>query len=91
MRDEHQTPWSPALNEKLAQIYFQDPKPSITEMAAALGRTPHATWTQISRLGMATPGAKVRRCLPCGRSFYSSWIGNRICSWCAESDELRCA
>lgn len=83
--------WTPAQNERLASVYFTVPKPSIAEMADVMGRTPHAVWTQISRLGMAKPGAQLRRCMPCGKSFYSSWIGNRICSRCAESEVLRCA
>lgn len=86
-----QTAWTPEQTDALAELFFADPKPSIGEMAAKMGRTPHATWTFISRIGMATPGAKVRGCMPCGRKFYSSWIGNRICSWCAESEQMRCA
>jgi hypothetical protein len=85
------TPWTPEQTEELAKKFFSDPKPSIATKAAAMGRTPHATWTYISRIGMATPGAAVRKCLPCDRKFYSSHVGNRMCTWCLESEELRCA
>ena len=89
-----QTPWTPAYLQKLAAVFFADKKPSIADMATAMNRTPHATWTFISRIGMATPGAQVRPCMPCmpcGRKFHSSWIGNRICTWCAESEQMKCA
>lgn len=85
------TAWTAEQTAKLAGLFFTDPKPSIGEMAATMGRTPYAVWTQIARLAMSTPGAKLRKCLPCDRPFYSSHIGNRMCQHCLESQGLRCA
>lgn len=86
-----ETVWDHASTIKLASLYFSTPKPSIEAMAAAIGRTPSATWNQISRLGMAVPGAKLRKCMPCDRAFFSSHIGNRICGRCADGELMRCA
>ena len=83
--------WTDDKTIRLAELYFCVPKPSIDEMAAAVGHTRSATWNQISRLGMATPGAKLRRCMPCDRKFFSTHSGNRICSRCHGSELLRCA
>jgi hypothetical protein len=29
--------------------------------------------------------------MPCGRSFFSSWIGERICGFCKSRELMRCA
>lgn len=87
----HGASWSDADVDRLAKLYFSQPKPSVDAMAETLGRTRGAVWTVISRLGMAAPGAKMRTCMPCDKPFYSSWIGERICSYCKSSELLRCA
>lgn len=84
-------PWTAEQIEKLAELYFSVPKPSIDHMSAVIGRSPHATWNQIARIGMSKRGAQVRKCLPCDHNFYSTHVGNRMCQRCLESDELRCA
>lgn len=69
------------------------------EIAAMLGRTPGSVQTQCSRLGIVgdryvskqNPKAKWRKCLCCGEGFMSSWIGNRICSPCKESELFQSA
>jgi hypothetical protein len=86
-----QAVWDDAATVKLAGLYFSTPKPSIEAMAVALGRTPQATWNFIARIGMATPGAQMRKCMPCERQFFSTHIGNRICSRCADGELMRCA
>lgn len=72
---------------------------SVTRIAAMLGRTPGSVQTQCSRLGIVgdryvskqNPKAKWRKCLCCGQGFMSSWIGNRICSPCKESELFQSA
>ena len=83
--------WSEADIERLAPLYFSVPKPPIEVIAETLGRTIPAVFTELSRLGMAQRGAKMRACMPCSRSFFSSWIGERICSFCKSSELMRCA
>jgi hypothetical protein len=83
--------WTEQQINLLASMYFSVPKTPIEEMAAALGRTPKATWTEISRRGMAKPGAKPRLCMTCRRSFFSGHIGNRICVKCTKQNQLECA
>ena len=85
------TSWSDADIERLASLYFSEPKPPIEVMATELGRSTKAVFTEISRLGMAKRGAEIRTCMPCDRSFFSSWIGERICSFCKGSELMRCA
>ncbi len=85
------TSWSGEDIKRLAELYFSQPKPPIEDMAFQLGRTPSAVFTELSRLGMAKPGVKLRSCMPCTRLFFSSWIGERICSYCKESEIMRCA
>lgn len=87
----HGSSWSDVEINRLADLYFSTPKPSIDAMAAALGRTKHAVWTEISRLGMAAPGAKMRTCRPCERPFFSWGSGNWICNRCKSSGLLRYA
>jgi hypothetical protein len=84
--ENDKTPWSDADIERLARLYFSDPKPPIEVMAKTLGRTTPSVFTELSRLGMAKRGAKMRPCLPCSRTFFSSWIGERICSLCKKSE-----
>jgi hypothetical protein len=94
MQPSQRAPWSGADIDKLIQMYFSVPKPSIGEMAAKLGRTEKAVWTEISRLGMAKRGAAIRKCLgpnDCERPFFSTWIGHRICGYCESSEVMRCA
>lgn len=89
------TSWSDADIGRLADLYFSVPRPSIDEIASQLGRTKKAVWTEISRLGMSKPGAKLRACLGhvCdGRKrFFSSSINERICSFCKQTKRMRCA
>ena len=33
----------------------------------------------------ASPEARLRRCLMCGKKFMSDWIGNRVCKRCQSS------
>lgn len=91
MPRNEKTPWSDADITKLAELYFSVPKIAPADMAAQLGRSVKALQTEISRLGMARPGAKVRKCAPCKRPFYSWGSGNWICSRCKLSAEFRCA
>jgi hypothetical protein len=84
-------PWLEADIERLGRLYFSDPRPPIEVMAETLGRTVPSVFTELSRVGMAKPGAKLRGCMPCTRQFYSSWIGERICSFCKNSEIMRCA
>ena len=89
------TNWSESDVNRLATLYFSIPKPSIETMAADLGRTPMACFTEMSKLGLAKPGAKLRRCLGHGcqgqKSFFSSGIGERMCSFCKGSEIVRYA
>ena len=85
------TTWSDADVDRLAGLYFSVPKPPIEDMAAKLGRTTSAVFTEISRLGMAKPGAKIRKCKPCERPFFSWGSGNWICDRCKQTDLVRCA
>jgi hypothetical protein len=84
-------PWLDDDIERLGRLYFSDPRPPIEEMAAALGRTTKSVFTELSRLGMAKRGVKMRACLPSSRTFFSSWIGERICRFCKNSEIMRCA
>jgi hypothetical protein len=84
-------PWTDADVDRLARRYFSDPKPPIDVIAEALGRTTPSVFTELSRLGMAKRGAKLRACMPCTRQFYSSWIGERICGFCKNSEIMGCA
>ncbi len=84
--------WTDSDRDRLATMYFSVPKPSIDEMAAALGRTTKSVFSEICRMGMSRPGAKLRPCLPCGgKLFFSSHIGNRICRRCVRIHQLECA
>lgn len=40
-----------------------------------------------SRRGLIYPGQKKRRCLKCGKSFESYFIGNRLCQYCKRENE----
>ncbi|WP_038965588.1 hypothetical protein [Bradyrhizobium diazoefficiens] len=75
-------PWTPADRQHLADLYMKDPRPGVQEMAVKLGRAPRAIQTEASRLGLNSPGAQPRKCMPCQRMFFSAWIGNRICARC---------
>ncbi|MGM4916238.1 hypothetical protein [Tardiphaga sp. 813_E8_N1_3] len=83
--------WTEQDDLLLASMYFSVARPSVAEMGVALGRTPKAIWTQVSRLGMAKPGAKRRPCMTCTRPFFSSHAGNRICVKCIKQNQLECA
>jgi hypothetical protein len=85
------TPWTDADIDRLASMYFATPKTPVEVMAARLGRTTNAIWTEVSRRGVSKPGAQIRTCLPCDRDFFSSWIGERICQFCKKSEMMRCA
>jgi hypothetical protein len=89
--ENDKAPWSNADIERLAHLYFSDPKPPVEVIAETLGRTVPSVFTELSRLGVARRGAKLRACMPCGRSFFSAWIGERICSFCKSSELMRCA
>lgn len=95
MIDRSGEPWIEVDVEKLAKLYFTSPRIHVDKIALALGRTTGAVQTEVSRLGMAQPGAKLRICLGevCGgrRRFFSSAPGNRICQRCAKSEVYRCA
>jgi hypothetical protein len=72
-------PWSDADIQKLAELYFSNPKKRpFDAVIAALGRTRGAIQSEISRRGMAAPGAKLRPCLGAecyGRRLFSSEPG----------------
>ncbi|MCA6098147.1 hypothetical protein [Bradyrhizobium australafricanum] len=74
--------WTEAEREVLVDLYLTNPRPSMDVMAAKLGRTKDAISTEVSRLCLRVPGAQPRKCLPCQRPFFSSWIGYRICPRC---------
>lgn len=84
-------PWTDGDRDRLANLYFTVPKPSIEEIAAALGRTTKAAFTEICRTGMSRLGAQLRPCMPCQKPFFSSSIGNRICRRCVRIHQLECA
>jgi hypothetical protein len=85
-------PWTDADRDRLAIMYFTVPRMPIDEMAAALGRTTTSVFTEICRMGMSKPGARLRPCLPCGRKlFFSCQIGNRICRRCVRIHQRECA
>jgi hypothetical protein len=89
------TTWSETDVERLAELYFSVPKPSVEMIAVALGRSTKAIATELSRRGMSKQGAKLRPCLGSGclgqKKFYSSGIGERICSSCKSTKVMRCA
>jgi hypothetical protein len=82
--------WTDADREVLVDLYLENPRPSVEVMAAKLGRTRQAISTEASRLGLRAPGSQSRKCLPCQRPFFSSWIGHRICPRC-EPLVMECA
>lgn len=76
----------------------------IVDIAAHFKVTQHAIRTHVMRLQlparrapaskdhrshMRRPGSEQRRCLCCGRTFFSEWIGNRICPPCKGTVEFR--
>jgi hypothetical protein len=89
--ENSKAPWSDDDVERLARLYFSVPKPPIEVIAENLGRTVPSVFTELSRVGMAKPGAQLRACMPCERSFFSSWIGERICGFCKSSELMRSA
>lgn len=97
--------WTDEETEQLARLYFaaraaidawtpafrgqRAPLLQIDRIAAALGRSTGGVSGQISRMGMANPGAQLRTCLPCkGRGiekkFFSVGVGNRVCAGCPQ-------
>jgi hypothetical protein len=85
--------WTDDDNDLLMSLMLTDPRPPIDEIAACLGRTTGAISHHMSiRKMRPTPGSKMRPCITkCGRSFFSSWIGERICPTCKHSDLMSCA
>ncbi len=63
MLDRSGEPWTEVDVEKLAKLYFTSPRIHVDKIALALGRTTGAVQAEVSRLGMAQPGAKLRICL----------------------------
>jgi hypothetical protein len=61
------------------------------EIAQRTNRTVSAVSTAISRYAVRVPGAKLRRCMPCEKPFFSTHVGNRICGMCVKNLELECA
>ena len=84
-------PWTDSDRDRLASLYFSVPKPPIEMIAENIGRTVPSVFTEICRMGMSRPGAKLRSCMPCGRRFFSGHIGNRICRRCVRIHQLECA
>jgi hypothetical protein len=89
-------PWSDNDIETLADLYFVDPKKrSYDAMVEALGRTKSAIQSEISRRGMAQPGARMRACIGAEcygrRKFFSASAGHRICQRCSVTEIYRCA
>ena len=87
-------PWPDADAALLMQLYT-DGETDIDTIAARLGRTREAVYCKANRMGLGVlrrgAGAKVRRCMPCQKNFWSTWIGNRICADCTRSLDLECA
>jgi hypothetical protein len=38
-----------------------------------------------------TVDGKARACMCCSKTFWSTWIGNRVCDPCKDREEYRCA
>lgn len=57
------------------------------------GDSPKSIYTRMSRLGLSTDRFvskktdtfALRKCLPCGKTFGSQHVGNRICPQCADT------
>jgi hypothetical protein len=62
--ENSKAPWPDDNVERLARLYFSDPKPPIEVIAENLGRTVPSVFTELSRVGMAKLGAKLRACMP---------------------------
>jgi hypothetical protein len=76
------------------------PKFTRSQLAEYFGRSLSAIDTQISRYSIAREksslptGAKMRKCMPCQRMFFSTDRGNRFCRRCKEKERagiLECA
>lgn len=87
--------WSSDDVALLAALYFAKPRPPSGEIAIKLGRSVLAVQSEISRQGMARPGAKLRTCVGVGccgeRQFFSTDRANRICPRCSQDPIYRYA
>lgn len=83
--------WTEEDRRKLTEMYLAKPRPDISVMVAALGRSAQALQTEANRLGLTARGLKLRRCLP-GDQLFAGWgVGNRICPRCADTIVRECA
>ncbi|CUT11472.1 hypothetical protein BF49_2552 [Bradyrhizobium sp.] len=77
--------WTEADRRRLAEMYLGKPRPNISVMVAALGRSAAALQTEAYKLGLTAPDVQLRRRLV-GRHMFASWgVGNRICPRCNEN------
>jgi hypothetical protein len=80
--------WDAAARERLIELSKVEPRPSNEAIAFALGHTPAAVQTALSRFGVTRAGKlaisrlKDRPCITCRRAFLSEGPGNRMCTRC---------
>ncbi|MEH2474590.1 transposase-like protein [Nitrobacteraceae bacterium AZCC 2161] len=80
--------WDAAARERLIELSKSAPRPSVEALAFALGRTPSAVQTALSRFGVTRAGKlaihrlKNLPCITCKRAFLSEGHGNRMCDRC---------
>lgn len=90
------TDWTQQELDRLVELYADSDVPDVAEIAAKLGKTYSMVASMASRMGLAHTrrgeDAKLRRCLPCGKDFWSESKSNRICMTCKRSrDYMECA
>jgi hypothetical protein len=87
-------PWSDDDRETRGALYAMTPRPPVEQISRVLGRSvraiqARATWLQLAR---RADGGKMRKCIvQCGRTFFSTHVGNRIRPLCQRSELVRCA
>lgn len=89
--------WTDSETAKLAELWSRGD--DIEQIAEALGRSVSAVQTKAGRMSLPArrwptrqhSTARIRPCMCCGNTFFSTWIGNRICEPCKESDLYRSA
>jgi hypothetical protein len=88
--------WTPKEIGRLVELYIEYDYPDVAEIAQRLGKTYAQVASMASRMGLSFTrrgeDAKLRRCLPCGKDFWSESRSNRICMTCKRSkDYMECA
>jgi hypothetical protein len=84
-------PWTDADRDRLANLYFTVPKPSIEVICGGARQDDQSRLHRDLPHGHVEARREAAGLLACRRSFYSSWIGERICGFCKSSELMRCA